>query len=161
QAMARLGDHPNVVTVFDAAEEGGQPYLVSQYMAGGSLEDLLAGVEDHRLGIEQVVKVGLEITQGLEEDHRRGIGHRDLKPGNIWLAEDGVACVGDFGLAVAFDRSRLTQAGMMVGTVAYMAPEQALGQPPETRSDLYSLGCILYELLCGRPPFVGDESVAI
>ena len=72
-----------------------------------------------------------------------------------------VAKIGDFGLAVALDRSRLTQAGMMVGTVAYMAPEQALGQTPEPRSDLYSLGCILYEMLTGRPPFVGDESVAI
>src|SRR5204862_910826 len=78
-----------------------------------------------------------------------------------WLTADGTAKLGDFGLAVALDRSRLTQAGMMVGTVSYMPPEQATGAEVTPRSDLYSLGCMLYELVCGRPPFVGDESVAI
>ena len=130
-------------------------------MAGGSVEDLIAAAEDHRLPLEDAVRVAGQVCQGLEQAHRRGIVHRDLKPGNIWLTEDGVACVGDFGLAVALDRSRLTAEGSFVGTALYMAPEQALGQTPEARSDLYSLGCVLYEMVTGRPPFVGDDTVAV
>src|SRR5881296_3610721 len=97
----------------------------------------------------------------MEYAHSKGIVHRDLKPGNVWLTADGTAKLGDFGLAVALDQSRLTQAGMMVGTVAYMPPEQAIGGEVTPRSDLYSLGAMLYEMVCGRPPFVGEESVAI
>jgi hypothetical protein len=169
QAMARLGDHPNIVTVFDVGEEAdGQPYMVSQYMAGGSLEELIAAAENHRLPLEDAVRIATEVSGGIEQAHRRGIVHRDLKPGNVWLTEDpstgsgqAVACVGDFGLAVALDRSRLTAEGSFVGTALYMAPEQALGQTPEPRSDLYSLGCVLYEMVTGRPPFVGDDTVAV
>ena len=87
--------------------------------------------------------------------------HRDLKPGNVRLTEDGTAKIGDFGLAVATDRSRLTQEGMMVGTVAYMPPEQAMGGEVTPRADLYSLGAMIYEMVCGRPPFLGDDSIAI
>src|SRR5206468_3547424 len=96
-----------------------------------------------------------------EHAHTLGIIHRDVKPGNVWLTSGGVAKLGDFGLAVAVDRSRMTQAGMMVGTVSYMPPEQATGGEVTARSDLYSLGAMLYELVTGRPPFIGDESVAI
>src|SRR5262249_20020154 len=120
QAIARLGAHPNVVTVFDTLEENEQPILVFEYMAGGSLEELLTRTEGHRLPLEQVVAVASQVCQGLEQAHRLGIVHRDLKPGNILFtaepstAVQAVACVGDFGLAVALDRSRLSQAGMMV-----------------------------------------------
>ncbi|HEY5638927.1 MAG TPA: protein kinase, partial [Dehalococcoidia bacterium] len=161
QAMARLGDHPHIVTVFDIGEENGQPYIVSQYMAGGELGDMLRQAPEGRLPVADAVRITNQVRMALEYAHERGIIHRDLKPANIWMTEDGTAKLGDFGLAVALEQSRLTMEGMMVGTVAYMPPEQALGRQPDARSDLYSLGCVIYELLTGRPPFMGDDSVAI
>ena len=161
QAMGRLGAHPHIVTVFDIGEEDGQPYLVLPVLAGGDVEGRDREGAGARLPLEQAIKIATETCLGLEFVHAKGIVHRDLKPGNVWLAEDGRAMIGDFGLAVAVDRSRLTQAGMMVGTVNYMPPEQAMGGEMDARSDLYSLGAMLYEMVCGRPPFVGDESVAI
>jgi class 3 adenylate cyclase len=161
QAMGRLGDHPHIVTIFDIGEEAGQPYIVSQYMAGGDLDGLLREAEGRRLPLERALRIADQVCQALVHAHGRGIIHRDLKPGNIWLTQDGTAKLGDFGLAVALDRSRLTMAGTMLGTAAYMPPEQALGGETDPRSDLYSLGCILYETLTGRPPFLGDDTVSI
>jgi class 3 adenylate cyclase len=161
QAMGRLGDHPNIVTVFDIGDDGGQPYIVSQFMGGGDLDGMLNKAPDRRLPVAEALRIARQVQEGLAHAHSRGIIHRDLKPGNIWLTEDGTAKIGDFGLAVAVDRSRLTMEGMMVGTVAYMAPEQALGRQPDARSDLYSLGCVTYEMLTGRAPFLGDDPVAI
>ena len=108
-----------------------------------------------------MLRLADELCQALDHAHRRGVIHRDLKPANVWLTEDGSARLGDFGLAVALDRSRLSVAGMMIGTVSYMPPEQALGRAPDPRSDLYALGALLYELVTGRPPFLGDDAVAI
>ncbi len=161
QAMGRLGDHPNIVTVHDIGDDGGQPYIVSQYMGGGDLDGMLNKAPDRRLSIAEALRIAQQVQQGLAHAHSRGIIHRDLKPGNIWLTDDGTAKIGDFGLAVSLERSRLTMEGMMVGTVAYMAPEQALGRQPDARSDLYSLGCVTYEMVTGRPPFLGDDPVAI
>jgi serine/threonine protein kinase/class 3 adenylate cyclase len=166
QAMASLGDHPNIVTVHDIAEEDGHLFIVSQFMPGGDLESRLqsAGSEEgktRRLPQGEAVEIGLQLSGALAHAHERGIVHRDVKPGNIWLAQDGTVKLGDFGLAVSVDRTRLTQEGMMVGTVAYMAPEQALGRAPDVRSDLYALGAVLYEMLTGKPPFLGDDAVAI
>ena len=140
--MGRLGDHPHIVTVFDVGDEGGAPYIVSQYMGGGSVEDLLA-----KRGAASAAARARDAHRraGVRSRSRTRTGaaivHRDVKPGNVWLAADGSAALGDFGLAIALDRSRMTMAGMMVGTVAYMAPEQALGRTPDARSDLYALGC--------------------
>lgn len=161
KAMARLGDHPHIVTVHDISEEDGRPLIVSQFMGGGSLDDLLGRSEGRRLAIEDAIRIAAEIARALEHAHAAGVVHRDLKPGNVWLTESGTAMLGDFGLAVALDRSRLTSEGMMVGTVAYMPPEQATGRDPDVRADLYALGCVLYEMLCGRPPFIGDDAVAV
>jgi class 3 adenylate cyclase len=161
QAMGRLRDHPNIVPVFDIGQEGAQPYIVSQLLEGGSVADRLQELEAHRLPIEEAVRIASEIASALEHAHRLGIVHRDLKPGNVWLSRDGTAKLGDFGLAVALDQSRLTQEGMLVGTVAYMPPEQAMGRSPDARSDLYTLGAMLYEMVAGRPPFLGDDAVTV
>ncbi len=161
QAMGRLRDHPHIVTVLDIGDEAGQPYMIQEVLRGGSLDDLLQKEQEHRLPAAQTLRIGDEICQALQYAHRQGIIHRDLKPGNIWLTQDGTAKLGDFGLAVAVDQSRLTQSGMMVGTSHYMPPEQALGGDVTPASDLYSLGCVLYEMAAGRPPFLGDDSLAI
>jgi eukaryotic-like serine/threonine-protein kinase len=163
QAMGRLGDHPNIVTVYDFGEapETNQPYMVLPLLSGGDVEGLIKKAADHKLPIPQSLEIARSVCKGLEFAHARGIIHRDIKPGNVWMSADGTAKVGDFGLAVAVDRSRLTQVGMMVGTVSYMPPEQAMGGEVTARADLYSLGAMLYEMVTGRPPFVGDDSVAI
>jgi class 3 adenylate cyclase len=168
QAMGRLGSHPHIVTVHDIGDENRQPYIIQEFMEGGSVLDIVDQAPDHRLPIDQCLLIASEVCQALQHAHDRGIIHRDVKPGNIWLTADpsagsgqAIARLGDFGLAVAIDLSRLTQAGMMVGTVAYMPPEQALGGKVDARSDLYGLGGTLYEMLTGRPPFLGDDAVAI
>ena len=161
QAMGRLGSHSHIVTIFDLGEEQNQPYMVTELMGGGDVEGVIEDAEDHRLPLEKAIKIAQETCRGMEFAHSRGIVHRDLKPGNVWLTADGIAKIGDFGLAVALDRSRLTTEGMMVGTVSYMPPEQAMGGEVIPKSDLYSLGAMLYEMVTGRPPFLGDDSVAI
>jgi len=193
QAMGRLGAHPNIVTVFDLGVEPataphpdplpslgegrgeGQPYMVTELMAGGDIEGAIAAAPEHKLSLPVALAIAEQVCRGLEFAHARGIVHRDLKPGNVWLtaaltpgpspdaerAETPVAKIGDFGLAVAIDRTRLTQAGMMVGTVSYMPPEQAMGGEVTAQSDLYSLGAMLYELVTGRPPFLGEDHVAV
>ena len=117
QAMGRLGSHPHIVTVFDLGEEGNQPFMVTELMGGGDVEGLIEDAPCHMLPLEQAVKIAQETCRCLEFAHSRGIVHRDMKPGNVWLTADGIAKIGDFGLAVALDRSRLTTEGMMVGTV--------------------------------------------
>jgi serine/threonine protein kinase len=127
QSMARLGDNPNIMPIFDLGEENGQPYMVGPFMGGGDVEALIEDAEDGRLSLEDALRIASETCRGLEFAHERGIIHRDLKPGNVWLTDDGTARIGDFGLAISLDRSRLTQEKMMVGTVSYMPPEQATG----------------------------------
>jgi serine/threonine protein kinase len=161
QAMAKLGDHPNIMSIFDLGDHQGQPYIVLPIMSGGDVEGLIKKAPDHKLPLEQAIGITTAVCQGLAFAHSKGIIHRDIKPGNIWLSADGTTKVGDFGLAVAVDLSRLTQSGMMVGTVAYMPPEQAMGGEVTPKADLYSLGAMLYEMVAGRPPFIGDDSIAI
>ncbi len=161
EAMGRLGDHPNIVTVHDVDEQEGRVYLVCQYVAGGDLEQHLAGREGHRMPVEEALDVADQLCAALGHAHGQGIVHRDLKPSNVWLTGDGAVKLGDFGLAVALDRTRITRDGAMVGTATYMAPEQAVGGSVSPRSDLYALGGTLYEMLAGRPPFVGDDAVAV
>ncbi len=161
QAMARLGDHPHIVTVYDIGDENGQPYLVSQLMAGGDVAVLLSAAPEHRLPLGRTLAIAEQVCAALEHAHRHGILHRDVKPSNVWLTRDGTAKLGDFGLAASLDRTRITMPGTLLGTASYLAPEQALGQAADVRSDLYALGAMLYEMLAGRPPFLGDDAVAV
>ena len=161
QAMGRLGSHPHIVTVFDLGDHEGQPFMVTELMGGGDVEGVLQDAPDGKMSLEHSISIAIQTCRGLEFAHSRGIVHRDLKPGNVWLTSDGTAKIGDFGLAVSLDRSRLTTEGMMVGTVSYMPPEQAMGGEVTPKSDLYSLGAMLYEMVTGRPPFLGDDAVAI
>jgi class 3 adenylate cyclase len=161
RAMGKLGDNPYVVSIYDVGEERGQPYIVSQYMAGGSVDDLLRRSPNHRLAAADAMRIACDVCRALDHAHSSGIIHRDLKPANVWLTADGTTKLGDFGLAIASDRSRLTAAGMIVGTAAYMPPEQALGQPLDARSDLYSLGAMFYEMVTGEPPFRGADLLSV
>ncbi|UCG84038.1 MAG: protein kinase, partial [Dehalococcoidia bacterium] len=161
RAMGRLGDHPNIITIHDMGEHEGQPYIVIPVMPGGDVESLLEKAPEHRLSIEQAIGIAKAICRGLDHAHGKGIIHRDIKPGNVYLSADGTAKIGDFGLALVVDLPRLSHEGMMVGTYYYMPPEQAMGQEVTARSDLYSLGAMLYEMVTGQPPFAGDDSVAI
>lgn len=182
QAMGRMGTHPHVMPIYDLGEEHGQPFMVQPLMMGGDVagliekaaakrkggaEDSVAGATDDQaveapgLPLERAVQIARHVCLGLQFAHGKGIVHRDLKPGNIWLDEDGTAKIGDFGLAIASDRSRLTFEKVMVGTVSYMPPEQAIGGKVTPRADLYSLGAMLYEMVTGRPPFLGDDDIAI
>ncbi|MDP9237002.1 MAG: AAA family ATPase [Chloroflexota bacterium] len=160
QAMARLGTHAHLVTIFDIGDEDGRPYIVSEFVAGGELRHEMRAAAGP-LPLERALAVTRDVARALAFAHGRGIVHRDIKPANIWLMEDGTAKLGDFGLAFGADRSRMTQDGTFVGTAAYIAPEQALGTGADARSDLYALGCVLYEMVAGRVPFAGDDMVSV
>ena len=158
QAMEKLGDHPHLVTVHDTGESDGRPYIISRYMPGGDVQRLLASSEDGRLAVDRAIAIGIDVCRALEHAHSCGIVHRDLKPANVWLAEDGGARLGDFSLAETAARG---STGALVGTVAYLPPERALGRPSGPPSDLYSLGALLYEMVAGQPPFTGGDAVSI
>jgi class 3 adenylate cyclase/tetratricopeptide (TPR) repeat protein len=157
QAAARL-DHPNIVSVYDAGETGDTPFIVMQLVTGTTLRDC------GPLSIPQIVVVARQLCDALDHAHAQGIVHRDLKPENISVVGSGerlIAKLMDFGLARSREASRLTQEDALVGTVFYLAPEQALGQEVDGRADLYALGMILYELATGRLPFTGDDPLII
>jgi hypothetical protein len=158
RATARLGDHPNIVTVHDVGEEDGRTYIASQYVPGGSLVERLRG---RRMPSEEALSITGQVTAALAHAHALRIVHRDVKPGNVLVSDRGVALLGDFGMAVASGDMRITTEQAFVGTAAYMAPEQARGNPVDARSDLYSLGAMLFELVCGRPPFMSEDPIAV
>jgi TPR repeat protein len=171
--LARLGpgDH-HIVGIHDCGEESGRPYVVAQYMPGGTLAGLLTRSEGHRLGPTQAIGIAAQICQALEYAHSRGVIHRDLKPASVWFSEGGEAKLGDFGLDITKPQSVTKTASLAKGflylprdavasTVLYMSPEQALGESLDARSDLYSLGVMLYEMVTGRPPFVEDHPIQV
>jgi serine/threonine-protein kinase len=150
--------HPRLVTVFDCGVESGTPFIVMELVAGRTLRQVLdeAGV----LPPGQAVAIAAAVCEGLEAAHAAGLVHRDITPANIVL-NGGEVKVLDFGIARADGTRAATAGGTVVGTVAYLSPEQASGQPADPRSDLYSLGCVLFEMLTGRPPFTADSAVGL
>ena len=160
RVVARL-HHPHLLPLYDSGEAHGFLYYVAPYVEGGSLRDHLA--RDGRLPLARSLRLARETADALDYAHRQGVVHRDVKPENI-LIEEGHAIVADFGVAravTAAAETGLTEVGMLVGTPAYMSPEQASGMPLDGRSDIYALGCVLYEMLTGQPPFIGTTPLAL
>ncbi|WP_335935542.1 serine/threonine-protein kinase [Streptomyces sp. PTD5-9] len=159
QTAARLS-HPHLVAVFDFGTWEGRLFLVMELVEGTSLGSLLAAEE--RLGAEQVARIAAQAAAGLAAAHRQGIVHRDIKPGNLMLDAEGSVKIGDFGIAQFVDdpSAALTTTGQIVGTSLYLAPERALGRTAGAASDMYSLGCVIYQLLLGEPPFRSDTATA-
>ena len=159
RAVAAL-NHPNVVQVFDFGESDLGPFIVLELMEGGTLEDRLAAGEP--LPDTETARIAVEIAAGLAYAHDRGLVHRDLKPANVLFDLDGRAKLTDFGIArLAGAGTTLTEAGTILGTAAYMSPEQARGEPVGPAGDVYSFGVILYRMLSGRLPFEGDSVLAV
>jgi serine/threonine protein kinase len=152
--------HDNVVAIYGVGQHGDQPYLVMEYVPGGSLADRL--VRKGKLPGPEVVRLGIEVASSLSAAHARGIIHRDVKPGNVlWDAEAGRYKLTDFGLAKAMDDVSLTRSGMLVGTPEYLSPEQAEGQSVDARSDIFSLGALLYAAATGQSPFHADSTIGV
>jgi hypothetical protein len=156
RTAARLGDHPNIVTLHDVGERDGVTFLVSQLVRGGSVADWLRQTEPEGLPLPDAIRIARQVSGALAHAHDRDVVHRDVKPSNILLAEDGTALLTDFGVALLTDRARVTSEGAVIGSAAYMPPEQAQGRAVDKRGDLYSLGATLYEMVCGRPVFDGE-----
>ncbi len=158
QAAARLS-HPNIVNVFDVGEDNGANFIVMEYVEGTNLKEYIQ--QTGPLSPDEAVRIALMICDGLTRAHEKGLIHRDIKPHNILLTRDGTAKVADFGIARAANSVTITYSGDMVGSVHYVSPEQARGEPVNTTSDIYSLGCVLYEMVTGRVPFDADSPVTV
>jgi len=155
--------HPHLVPVLDAGEADGHPYLATSYVVGLTLADLLE--TSGPLPLSAVLRCSSEIATGLDTLHQEGLVHRDVKPANILIDESGSSFLTDFGLAKGAAATVLTEPGRVVGTLDYLAPEVIKGSPAGPPADIYALGCVVYECICGRPPFAGggftDATLAI
>ena len=151
--------HPNIVSVYDVGSENGIYYIVMELVQGKTLKQII--VEDGTLPWKWATNVAIQIASALEAAHKNNIVHRDIKPHNIIITEDGVAKVTDFGIAKAVSNSTITAFGSTIGSVHYFSPEHARGGKTDAKSDLYSLGVVMYEMLTGRVPFDADTPVSI
>ena len=158
RAAARLS-HPNLVSVIDAGEDEGRPYIVFEYVEGDTLKKLIT--DQGGLEVDEAVAYAIEIGRGLIAAHGRKLIHRDVKPQNVLIAADGRAKVTDFGIARSLEGEGMTATGRVLGTTDYVSPEQAMGEDVDERSDVYSLGIVLYEMLTGDVPFRAETQVGV
>jgi serine/threonine-protein kinase len=158
RAAAALS-HPNINQLFDFGETAGRPYMVLEFLPGGTLEEQL--VDDRPLPDEQTARIARDLADGLAHAHANGLIHRDLKPSNVLFDSEGRAKIADFGIAHMGDAGTLTEAGTVLGTAAYISPEQAAGEPARPASDVYSFGVILFRMLTGRLPFESDQPLEL
>jgi len=152
--LARKVRHKNVCQMFDLSKEQGRYYITMEYIRGDDLKSLIRRMG--RFSPAQAINTALQVCDGLAEAHKLGVIHRDLKPQNIMIDQDGIARIMDFGIARSLEGKGLTGMGVMIGTPEYMSPEQVEGKDTDQRSDIYSLGVILFEMVTGQTPFQGD-----
>ncbi len=159
EARAAAGlSHPNIVAVFDTGSDDGTHYIVTELVEGETLAERIR--RDGPLAPGEAVAIAVDVCGALDAAHERGVVHRDVKPGNVMLTPDGTVKVVDFGIARAAGSDTLTGTGVVLGSTAYLSPEQASGEPGDARSDIYAFGCVLYEMLTGQVPFRADTPVA-
>jgi serine/threonine protein kinase/tetratricopeptide (TPR) repeat protein len=156
QAAAKL-NHPNIVTIYEVSEFSGRPFFAMENVEGETFRDLGKSKE---LPLSRIIELAIQVSDGLAKAHTAGVVHRDIKPSNVLIDQDGRAKIVDFGLASVHGSEHLTKTGSTLGTVGYMSPEQARGEEADARSDLFSFGVVLYELIAGRPPFKAESDIA-
>src|SRR5438067_3617043 len=157
-AVASLA-HPNICRLYDYGEEGGRPFMVLEYLGASTLEDRLLPGEPYP--DDEAERIARELAAGLAHAHARDLVHRDLKPANVLFDDEGMAKIADFGIARLGGSGTLTETGTLLGTAAYLSPEQAAGQPTTAASDVYSFGVMLYRLLAGRLPFESNDPLTL
>jgi serine/threonine protein kinase len=160
QAVAKL-NHPNIVSIHDIGKEDEKHFFVLEFVDGMSLRALMGTYPEGKCDIQAVLRTGTDVCSALQYAHSQGVLHRDIKPENILITQEGITKLMDFGLAKMLGQPSITQEGMIVGTVAYVAPETVLGKSADARSDLYSFGAVLYEMVAGKPPFHGEDTVKV